>query len=155
MPALMKCINIFVPILVLLPLSSCSSNQVNTTSDRFKVSVSSGGRTLSNFNQVLIHRVQVSKSDLNSMYKKGIQSLDSKLEKDLRGSVVGIRIENSRARKIFNLLEKDVISSIGRLKISSVKDFWHIGRVMELEGKADITVIRNGQSLKFIYFLNG
>ncbi len=151
--ALMKSIAFL--ILTLLFSISCSSKNIRSTSDRFKVSVSSDGRTLSNFNQVLIHRVEVNKSDLNRLYKKGIQSLDSTLEKDIRGSVVGISIKSSRARKIFNLLEKDVISSIGRLKISSVKDFWNIGRVMELQGKVDITVIRNGQSLKFIYFLNG
>ena len=152
----MRRINFLITIVsTLLLLASCSSKKIQATSDRFKVSVSSNGKTLSNINQVLIHRVEVSKSDLNRMYKKGMQSLGSKLEKDVRGSVVGIRIEDSRTRRIFKLLEKDVIASIGRLKISSVKDFWHIGTVMELEGKADITVIRNGQSLKFIYFLNG
>ena len=151
----MKHVNSFILISTFLLLLSCSSNQVQTSSDRFKVSVSNNGRALSNFNQVLVHRVGVRKSKLNNIYRKGIQSLNAKLEKDIRGSVVGIRIENRSVRNVFSLLEKDVISSIGRLKISSVKDFWHIREVMKLQGKADITVIRNGQSLKFIYFLNG
>ena len=78
--------NIFIFTLIASLLLSCASNQVRSSSDRFKVSVSSNGRTVSNANQVLVHRVKISKSKLDGLYRKGIQDLNAELVKDLRGS---------------------------------------------------------------------
>lgn len=140
-----------------LLLFSCSSHSVSRSSGRFKVSVSSDGKAVSDHNQQLIHRVSLDQSKLVEIFNINDDfdsKLASKVVRDLRGSVVGLGFENRSFRKAFKLEQGDVFSSIGKLKVKDNKSLWHIIDLLEKEGRADVTVLRNGLSLKYIYFVN-
>jgi len=159
----MKGINTLLFIFILsfsMILTSCSTKRVQSDSRRFKVSVLSDGKAQSNLDQVLIHRVNLSRSKLSNAFRGNAQSFLSKVDakqiKDIRGSVVGLSINDSRIRSVFKLLDQDVVSSIGgKLKVHSLSDFWRIKELLEAKGSAYLVVIRNGQVNKFLYFLNG
>ncbi len=160
----MKRTNILLFISILLSsilFTSCStSKRVRANSGRFKVSVVSDGKQVSNLDQILIHRVNLSRSKLSSAFRGNIQTflsrVDAKQIRDVRGSIVGLSIKDSKMRSAFKLLDGDVVSSIGgNLKVHSLSDFWRIKELLEAKRSAYLVVIRNGQANKFLYFLNG
>ena len=127
---------------------------------RFKVSVTTEGRQIKDYNQALVHRVQISKAAIDQM----IQSWPADFRKlattqneyDTHGKLMGLRVVAAASGAkiaVLNLVDRDIITAVGVAPIRSENDILALFTDLKKNGSATMTIERGGTPHKFLYYV--
>lgn len=155
----MKKIKIIISLLI---FTSCSSsiNRRESLSD-MHVKVSVDGKSVDDIEQQLIHRVELKSAKVNLIKSGEGEQLNLpfllKKEIDHRGLVMGLRVIERGNKDLsindFGLRDKDLITAIGTKLVASAKDFELFVDVLKGRGEISVTVEREFQPHKIMYYL--
>lgn len=126
---------------------------------RFKVSVVTNGREVKDLNQDLVHRVAISRAQVDSIleswpaqFRKIGQTRD---EYDSQGKYMGLRIAGPSTGApvpVLGLRDRDVITAVGPKPVRAEGDMLALFKDLKQSGRATMTIERSGMPHKFLYF---
>ena len=127
------------------------------TSPKFNVSVTSDGKTVTNFSTSLVHHVEVSERELlGYSAKAGSLPFNAQMEYDREGKAIGIRVSGSESASSalgLGLNDKDIITAIGRAHPQGAGDLSLLFEQLRKFRRASITIERLGVPHKIFYYL--
>lgn len=146
-------------LILLLPVLSCARPQaiIEPVSDDFTVQVKTEGRVVNNFEQRLVHRIDVplniARGFKLSVDSGGMLPISVKMERDSRGAISGARVvsPNSRALEALGLKPKDLLTAVGKAHITSPKVLRVLFTSIANEKQAMMTIVRQGRPHKLLY----
>lgn len=142
--------------LILLFFIACSSSKLPEPG-RFKVTVSTDGKEVKDYNQSLVHRVTLNKKDLRKLFGNSPEKFNCKsslkTKKDFEGKAIGLKVKPEGIESL-GLEGEDVIVAIGANAVNNKEDFWHLKELIEIKGEAELTIIRNGRPNKILLAIN-
>ena len=132
----------------------------NDENKRFKVSVTSEGRQIKDYNQSLVHRVEISKVVIDQM----IQSWPAPFHKiattqneyDSQGKLMGLRVVAAAGGEkiaVLNLVDRDIITAVGVAPIHKENDILALFTELKKTGGSTMTIERSGMPHKFLYYV--
>ena len=126
----------------------------------FKVSVTSGGKPVPNFQQKLVHRITLSKQDLTALMPvpgRGPQiPFTGKVDRDSNGGIVGLKLTEVRTNTVmptFGLQDGDMLTAVGSKHVDDLSDLTQIAIDIRKNAQATLTLQRNGLPHKVFYTL--
>ena len=142
-------------------LSSCATStpkrKAQSPKRNYQISVKAGGTDLVNFEQQLVHRIEITRNELQSILITWPESLNLSFrsigEYDKLGQAVGIKIIDSSLNSSsanLGLKSGDIVTSIGRKLPTSTRDFWPLLNELKQTGTGDISISRNGRANKIL-----
>ena len=153
-----------VVLLAILSLSSCASNkraEIIRDPDRpYKVTVSTGGKEIQDYQKKLVHRISISEEEVKQIRATWIADrtlpnaqLSFTLDNELAGIVV-LKSTDKLSLNRFGLRKNDLIIAIGVRRTSSIGDLFRILDTLEKEGNISLSLARKGEVHKVIYYLS-
>jgi hypothetical protein len=148
-----------------LVFSSCSQKRAPTPKRNFQVSVKQDGQAVTSFSESLVHRFALSLEDASLIFGPAPEHMNFpyalKPKADLRGGIVGFEVIETfetRARlesgmSSLGLQIGDLVTAVGKMRITHEQDLWHIYDLLKLKKQASLTIERDGMPHKFLYFL--
>lgn len=142
-------------------LSGCSSHSKKPAiiegGGEYKVSVTSNGRAVEDFQENLVNRVDVSDTLLAAevaRFRKK-QPLQGAPEKDNRGKIAGLRIRSiDPASGMWTqaLRTGDVVTAVERKKVTRVADLSDVLITLKAKQLATLTFERSGRPHKVLFY---
>lgn len=129
-----------------------------TRRGRFRVSVESNGKPVADFNDKLVHRVELQPREVQRLFPKGraTPNLPFKAKKvfDSRGSVRGLKITGIKGAPApsFGLVENDLVTAVGRRQAKSPDAFMQLFQDLEKDKQSSLTLERSGKPHKILFF---
>lgn len=139
--------------------AACSSKPTyELVPGEFEVSVKADGKAVSNHEQKLVHRVELAQKDLDQVMSTWPERLNipfsSEAEKDVRGDVVGLRLSwSGSALPTLGLQDGDVLTAVGKRHAQNLRDLSGVIFALENRELASVTIERQGQPHKLLYYL--
>ena len=157
----------FFKTLFLLLFTSCMQTseqqkyQIQPTGD-IDVQVSMGGQKITDLDKQLIHRIEISSRTLDLLKPEGSNGLRLpflvKKEVDQRGLVMGLKVFRSKEGPLsledLGLQERDLLTAIGTKLLTSAKDFELFVKILRNKRELSMTLERDFQPHKIIYYLS-
>ena len=151
-------------LLLVLAFSACGAQSkyefMPRTPGKYEVSVKSGSSDVKNFEQSLVHRVELKKRDLDVMMSSmpdGINiPFSSSPQRDIRGGVTGLKLHSlggSQNLPNLGLREGDLLTAVNKDHIRDLKDLSKLVGALKAENAASMTLERGGQPHKILYYL--
>lgn len=126
----------------------------------FRVSVTSGGKPVNDFQERLVHRVTLSKKDLAAIMPVPGRApqvpFTGRVEKDGQGGIVGLKLTEVRTSDVlptFGLQDGDLITAVGKKHPNEISDLSQIVLDIRKNSEATLTLQRNGKPHKIFYGL--
>ncbi len=122
----------------------------------YQVAVYSDGKEIKDFNQSLIHRMDITPKVVAAMSASGSTlPFDGKPEKDARGNVTGVRVANARGTNLalLGLRDKDLVTAVGNSRARSIGDLKKVFIELKTQKSASLTIERSGKPHKMFYYL--
>jgi len=151
---------IILSIIFLVLACSCSSSA--RSSRRFEVTVSENGKKVSDLSKQLVHRIGFSASELEDIFGTNSsemeQSLSLRTQLDHLRRVTGLEV-SGEGRKLtdeareLGLMNGDLVTAVGLSRVKNTVDFWQMYESLKKQGSATITLQRQGDAHKILYFL--
>lgn len=156
-----------VPLVILLALTSCTKTverrnyQIQSTGN-IDVQVSMGGEKIADLEKQLVHRIEISPEKLDLIKAEGSTDLRLpfllKKEVDQRGLVMGLKVFQSKNELLsledLGLKERDLLTAIGTKLLTSAKDFELFVKILRNKGELSLTLERDFQPHKILYYLS-
>lgn len=152
-------IRVYILSLLLVWFVGCSQKQaiIEPVSDGYQVKVTSNGRVVDDFEQRLVHRVDLPKQSALQMHQaiRQRKSLPfrANIERNLQGSISGARLQppNSRVFELLGLLPQDLVTAVGKTQIRSLGDLQLLFSSLADSNEVSMTFIRKGRAHKLLY----
>lgn len=152
--------------LLLFVISSCAKTseqrnyQIRQTGN-VSVKVSMGGERVTDLEKQLVHRIEISAKKLDLIKAEGSAELHLpfllKKEIDQRGLVMGLKVFQSKNSLLtledLGLKERDLLTAIGTKILTSAKDFELFVKILRNRGELSLTLERDFQPHKILYYL--
>jgi hypothetical protein len=133
---------------------------VAPSGQRFNVEVFTDGKKVENHNVRLVHRMPVKQNTLEEVFGKDSEQpklgFTSTIAKDQAGKVYGFLVKSdSSLRKLpkFGLTDGDVVTAVGDLRPTSIKDMAQLRSQLLAKGQTTLTFVRSGKHHKIFYYL--
>ena len=128
--------------------------------EQYKVEVYTNGRKLERVESELVHRVELSHSDVDFITANNSSSVPFGVravkEKDAKGEQVGFRVTALPQKgAIYDLGLKvgDIVTAIGQKTSPKSSDLTTLFPTLKNKGSASLTVMRSGVNHKILYYL--
>ena len=125
-----------------------------------KVSVSTNGAPVKNFQDSLVHRIDLTAQDLARFHNPHTQRLQLPFtalpERDGRGKTMGVRIPKSADSKQvakLGLKPDDLVTAVGRMIAHQAEDLANLFVELRKKKMSSMTVERNGVPHKLLFYL--
>lgn len=130
-------------------------------SGEYRVSVSKEGRALSNFEQELVHRVQVTQREIDAVLSKWPAQLNFPFSGVVVPSgasgVLGLRVvfdvSHTAGGFTWGLASGDLITAVGTVPVVKMNDLIKLVSELRSNRRASLTVQRDGVPHKVLYYL--
>lgn len=145
--------------------AGCSDNQPviepveGQNGQKFKVSVTSGGREVKDFNEKLVQRVAIGPDQVEEVLKmwpeKVLVPFDGVAARDGRGKVMGVRVGKMRSGSPTNLGLRpgDIVTAVNAKHASTVRDLGYLFVALREQKTASLTFEREGKPHKILYYV--
>lgn len=142
---------------------SCSSSKgyVTERTSGFQVAVYSDGKEVESTNQRLVHYFQVPAQVLSIVSREPNNGLNfaysGETLKDSHGQIAGVKLKQKNdAYKLptLGLRPEDVVRAVGKRPTKSEQDLRYLITLLESERSATLTLTRQGEPHKILYYLD-
>lgn len=149
-------------------LLSCAGPRKNQAARRpqaellgdYRVSVSSGGREIKDFEKTLVHYIEIPRAKVEEVVRpwpKGLNlGLIGRVDKDMRGGVAGLKLRmggSGVSGAELGLQDNDLVTSVEAKRVTDIRGFYPLFAALLKEGKASLTLDRSGVPHKVFYYL--
>lgn len=130
----------------------------------FKVSVREGSREVNDFETPLVHRIGLSRADINKILPTGSNTMKLPFKgrplKDARGNISGVRLYRRESgprlkgsKFLLGLKENDLVTAVGVKHVKSYADLRMLLEMLLKEQHISVTLEREGSPHKIFYYL--
>lgn len=126
----------------------------------YKVSVRTDGGDIKNFETALVHRMYYKPAELDALKHDWPDSFSKQLkgtpEFDTLGKLMGVRIvatSGASSKEMLGFKLGDLITAAGTTHIGSLDQLDTVLSDLSAKRQASITLVRNGQPHKILYYL--
>jgi len=149
-------------------LLSCAGPRKNPAARRpqaellgdYRVSVSSGGREIKDFEKRLVHHIEIPRARVEEIVRpwpKGLNlALIGRVDKDMRGGVAGLKMRmggSGVSGAELGLEDNDLVTAVETKRVTDVRGFYPLFAALLKDGKASLTFDRGGVPHKLFYYL--
>ena len=146
-------------LILMFSVLGCSRPQaiIEPVSDDFTVQVKTEGRVVNDFEQRLVHRIDVPQNIARgfkmSVESGGVLPIAVRMERDSRGAISGARVvpPNSRALEALGLKPKDLLTAVGKSHVTSPEVLRLLFSSIANQKQAMMTIVRQGRPHKLLY----
>lgn len=139
-----------------ISFSACSSTQSKPNPKQIyiadasplKVTVSSGGRPVTDFEKKLVHRITLTPTDLANL-KSGIETVQTRESIDQFGKRYGLELLDSKLH-VLGLQRMDTLIAIDETPSPTMEDLQNLLKQLSTTSQASITFEREGRPHKSI-----